>query len=71
MLPGPIEATPQPVKVVSLLYHAAKCLEPKNNVIWQLGYEAAASGEKKEWCTQYGRNCENGWDAYWEVAGDD
>jgi len=37
--------------------------------LYDLGYTAAANGENRMWCAQYGLECLLGYDAYWERYG--
>lgn len=34
---------------------------------YQLGWEAASHGEKREWCEQRGSACVRGWEAFWDA----
>lgn len=37
--------------------------------MYKLGYEAAANGEKRTWCAEFGSYCLMGWDDYWTEFG--
>ncbi len=39
--------------------------------MFELGWQAAGHGERREWCLQYGPQCVAGYDAYWDWYGPD
>lgn len=52
------------IERMSYTEHAVLAL--KDAYLFHLGYEAAGYGERRNWCEQYGPECQRGWAAYWD-----